>query len=649
MEGVSVSSANDVTVVAVFADKAVTKETRVVSGELHGNAESEPKIGLTFDGIEEMFECYKNYGKRMGFSVKKKSNRKNVEGNLRSVTFCCAREGTPKTTARNPLRPHVSMRSGCKARLSARLNMVGGWEISVLALEHNHELNPNISRFVQYHRKPKCKDRGGDKISTSSVNEAGGNEKDSGNMIEQLRRLQLCKGDAQALMTFFSKMVAENIGFYFDVELNHEDRPKNVFWADGRSREVYKEFGEVVMFDTTCLANKYDLPFISFVGVNHHGQSLLLGCGLISNEDAQTFVWIFSKWLACMSGCAPQGIVTDQDSAMQNAIEIIFPQTKHRWCLWHVMKKLLDKLGKFGEHQAISVALKDAVFDTQSQDNFEQRWNEVVGKYGLEECNWLSELYNQRHLWVPCFVKNTFWAGMSTAQQNESMKPFFDGCIQSKTTLKEFVEQYESALRKKVVKEMKDDAESFSKLIPTVTSYPIEKQVQGVYTISKFKEFQVEVIGKMYCDFLQIEEGPMVKRYVIREDVWLEDFNKRMTFTVSFDERDCAVHCSCQMFEFQGILCRHAVNVLIHNDVRLLPDKYILRRWRKDVKRSYSKVKVSFNCLGNDIESVRRNELCSSFSKIAEWGTANDEQYSHIKRWLAYLENELKLGGRSCI
>ncbi|KAI3843913.1 hypothetical protein MKW92_048407 [Papaver armeniacum] len=96
MEGVSVSSANDVTVVAVFADKAVTKETRVESGELHGNAESEPKIGLTFDGIEEMFECYKNYGKRMGFSVKKKSNRKNVEGNLRSVTFCCAREGLLK-------------------------------------------------------------------------------------------------------------------------------------------------------------------------------------------------------------------------------------------------------------------------------------------------------------------------------------------------------------------------------------------------------------------------------------------------------------------------------------------------------------------------------------------------------------------------
>ena len=46
-------------------------------------------------------------------------------------------------------------------------------------------------------------------------------------------------------------------------------------------------------FDTTYLTNKYDMPFAPFVGVNHHGQSILLGCGLVSNEDTITFVWLF--------------------------------------------------------------------------------------------------------------------------------------------------------------------------------------------------------------------------------------------------------------------------------------------------------------------------------------------------------------------
>ena len=54
--------------------------------------------------------------------------------------------------------------------------------------------------------------------------------------------------------------------------------------------------------------------FASFVEVNHHGQSILLGCGLISHEDTETFTWLFDTWLSCMSGSPPFGIIADQDS-----------------------------------------------------------------------------------------------------------------------------------------------------------------------------------------------------------------------------------------------------------------------------------------------------------------------------------------------
>lgn len=53
---------------------------------------------------------------------------------------------------------------------------------------------------------------------------------------------------------------------------------------------MYKEFGDIITFDTTYLTNRYDMPFTTFVGVNHHGQSMLLGCGLIFNEDTETFI-----------------------------------------------------------------------------------------------------------------------------------------------------------------------------------------------------------------------------------------------------------------------------------------------------------------------------------------------------------------------
>ena len=55
------------------------------------------------------------------------------------------------------------------------------------------------------------------------------------------------------------------------MDLNEKCRLRNVFWADARSREAFKEFGDVITFDTTYLVNKYDMSFAPVVGVNHHG------------------------------------------------------------------------------------------------------------------------------------------------------------------------------------------------------------------------------------------------------------------------------------------------------------------------------------------------------------------------------------------
>jgi len=52
------------------------------------------------------------------------------------------------------------------------------------------------------------------------------------------------------------------------------------FWTDARSASQY--FKDGVSFDTTYLTNKYNMPFAPFVGINHHGQSILLGGGLLS-------------------------------------------------------------------------------------------------------------------------------------------------------------------------------------------------------------------------------------------------------------------------------------------------------------------------------------------------------------------------------
>ena len=83
-------------------------------------------------------------------------------------------------------------------------------------------------------------------------------------------------------------------------------------------------------------------------------------------------------------------------------------------------------------------------------------------------------------------MKDCFWAGMSTTQRSESMNSFFDKYVNSKTSLKQFVDQYENALADKVRKENDADYTCYNSWIPTVSQYNIEKQVQEVYTTAKY-------------------------------------------------------------------------------------------------------------------------------------------------------------------
>jgi hypothetical protein len=62
--------------------------------------------------------------------------------------------------------------------------------------------------------------------------------------------------------------------------------------------------------------------------------------------------------------------------------------------------------------------------------------------------------------------------------------------VNSSTTLKEFVDQYDSALHRKVEKENIADFVSFNETVACLSRFPFEKKFQQLYTIAKFKEVQ---------------------------------------------------------------------------------------------------------------------------------------------------------------
>ncbi|KAH7672201.1 FHY3/FAR1 family protein [Dioscorea alata] len=184
---------------------------------------------------------------------------------------------------------------------------------------------------------------------------------------------------------------------------------------------------------------------------------------------------------------------------------------------------------------------------------------------------------------------------MSTARRSESINAFFDGYVGPTTSLKQFVEQYDNALKSKIEKENKADFATFNSSFPMLTNCHFEKQLQEAYTNKNFKLFQDELRGMLYCNLTFVRLEGVTSIFQVTDILKGKDgrVRRQVGFNVHQKELEFDIRCTCRLFEFKGIICRHICKVLIEKNVKEIPSQYILPRWRKDIKCWHTYVK---NC-----------------------------------------------------
>ncbi|XP_021758346.1 protein FAR-RED IMPAIRED RESPONSE 1-like [Chenopodium quinoa] len=474
--------------------------------------------------------------------------------------------------------------------------------------------------------------------------------KDMQHEVYKARRLKMVGGDSAAMMSYFEYMMADNQNFFHVNHLDENGRLKDVLWVDARSRAAYEYFGDVVCFDATYLTNDYELPFANFVGVNHHGQSILLGCALVSHEDSDTFRWIFRQWLSCMGGKAPIGILTDQAPTMRKPLEELRPDTRHMWCIWHITSKFPEKLGKCPLYSEFKNLLKSVIYESFILEVFERNWCSFIEKYKLENNEWVTYMFKEREMWVPTYMKEFFWAWMKTTQRVESINSFFDGFVSRKTKLHEFPKQYTRAMTKRVKDETDAHANCTKYVCRLLSEFKLEKLFQKIYTDTKFQEIQAELSRLMYCycrDEKMISET--VVQYLVEDRVWIipagerEEVitDRRRFYQVTFDNISKEVSFDCRKFESCGIMCKHMFRILDQNLVFDILDKYILTRWRKDVQRRHTRVIVPYHDPSKIVQVKRFNAILCNFESICEVAANVDDETVLVMKILSKLKSEV--------
>jgi len=92
------------------------------------------------------------------------------------------------------------------------------------------------------------------------------------------------------------------------------------------------------------------------------------------------------------------------------------------------------------------------------------------------------------------------------------------------------------------------------------------------------------------------------------------------------------------LFEFRGIICRHALVVLAQERQKSISTKYILQRWSKNVRRKHNYIVTSFNSKEKPPHVHRYDTLCQTFGEIAQVACENQETsellFAHLQSFV---------------
>ncbi|XP_020259150.1 protein FAR-RED IMPAIRED RESPONSE 1-like, partial [Asparagus officinalis] len=394
----------------------------------------EPCKGMDFKTQEEAYSYYKKYARSYGFGVSIKASRRSKKTNeFIDVKYACKRHGEKRKL--DAIHPRPCLKIGCRAMLHAKRIEDEKWVVHEFIKDHNHEFSPKYAHYLPYHSGITSSQKhdvstlqavgvGVSKIDAAMSKQQAGYdnigclEKDIRNLVEKEKRLSLQSGDANAIMDFIMHMKEKDPEFFFAIDWDEQHRLKNVFWVHGKGRRNYQIFSDVVSFDTIYITSRYQMPLAPFIGVNNHFQPIILGCALLADESTATFVWLMRTWLTAMGGKTPNVILTDQDKAMKSAIRLVFPNAKHCYCLWHIMRKLPEKLPHvINKHEKFMETFQRCIYRSWTKEQFEERWFSMVEDFELIEDPLLQSLFEEREYWVPAHMRDTFFAGMSFSRK----------------------------------------------------------------------------------------------------------------------------------------------------------------------------------------------------------------------------------------
>ncbi|CAI9268703.1 unnamed protein product [Lactuca saligna] len=393
-----------------------------------------PDVDAIYQSLEEAVEMYKLYADKAGFGVRLNTVTRFGDKTIKKRYVVCNKMGKIPNRSTDTLDPEGSGRNkrnsnfkitDCKALIKfERLHMqTNACKIYDFEENHNHPLETKEERrYSKRARRLSYKDKefivrsstsniGATKAHKLQASLQGGYENVGPEAIDYKnfrRKVGNIIGDKDAQLVVDKMYMRKDEFHNYTFEYKCADSVLNaMFWADETDKLYYKEFGDVISFDATFRTNKYGMIFVPFTAIDNHKRSINIGAGLLSNESIESYRWLLEAFLKAHVK-HPQLVLTDQDPVILQAVEAIFPNSNHRLCMWHIMKKLQAKVSAdFLKNTDFRKRFTKLVWNVYIEPEvFESRWKLIMRKFKLQDKRWFKDMYRDRKLWSPAYFKD---------------------------------------------------------------------------------------------------------------------------------------------------------------------------------------------------------------------------------------------------
>ena len=131
--------------------------------------------------------------------------------------------------------------------------------------------------------------------------------------------------------------------YYYRYTVDDEDHIDCLFFCHPRSVNIYKRHYDLLFLDATYKTNEYSLPLLNIVVVTGENTSIQLGVCFLRGETEDHYLWALQQIKDLQIEreiLAPTAFFHDQDVALVNALERLFPGVPTLLCSWHVRKNV---------------------------------------------------------------------------------------------------------------------------------------------------------------------------------------------------------------------------------------------------------------------------------------------------------------------